>query len=339
MTSLSVWWQRSDLLTMLGMEVATLRDVAVSELTALFQEEASHWKEQLHWEYEPTLQLVGKLVGLRTLPGFVLKHEKQIVGYSYYVVDRPVGFVGGLYVLDDFAQEENYHLLIENLVKAMQGTQHLERIESQVMPFNAELASGFVGRGFRALPRFFLSAPAGKRTDPLATSDKKIGEEFQIGCWRSELMLSAAEVIYDSYIDSPDGELCRDYQSNKGCTRFLRNLVESPACGKFSQNDTRVAWDRSGQLCGILLASMIDKTAGMVPQLSVRRDCQGKGLGSSLLTQYLQVAGERGLERVSLSVSKANTRAYDLYRRLGFEIEKQFHAFIWEQQPGEIPSV
>jgi len=247
------------------------------------------------------------------------------------VLDRPLGFIGGLYVLDDFAQEDNYMLLIEKTVGTMQGMPQLERIESQVMPFNAELVSSFFDHGFRVFPRHFLSVPAGKRTDPLATRDEKTNEDYQVGCWRPELMLSAAEVIYDSYVDSPDAKLCRDYQSHKGCTRFLRNLIESPTCGKFSQNDTRVAWDHRGQLCGILVASMIDENTGMVPQLSVRRDCQGNGLGSSLLREYLRIAAERGLERVSLSVSKANTKAYELYRRLGFEIEKRFHAFIWER--------
>jgi len=313
------------------MEVAALPDVVVDQLTTVLQEEASHWKMQLHWGYEPTLKLVKKLVGLRTLPGFVLKHEQQLVGYSYYVVDQPVGFVGGLYVLDDFAVEENYHLLIEKMARAMKQIKRLERIESQVMPFNVQLVPSFLNHGFRALPRYFLSAPTDMHADPLTTGNKKVGEEYQFGCWRPELMSPAAEVVYDSYIDSPDEQLCRDYQSRKGCVRFVKNLIESPTCGHFSQEDTRVAWDRRGQLCGVLMASTIDTTTGMVPQLSVRRDCQGKGLGFSLLTQYLRATSERGLERVSLSVSKANTKAYDLYKRLGFEIEKRFHAFIWER--------
>jgi ribosomal protein S18 acetylase RimI-like enzyme len=256
-------------------------------------------------------------------------NEKQIVGYAYYVLDRPVGFIGGLYVLDVFAEGSSYRRLISSLVKAMIQVSGLERIESQVMPFNYEFRKDFKRQGFDTLPRYFLMTHGGTvRSD---TIDLRGRDHFTLDSWRPEVLLSAAEVIYDSYIGSPDAVLCRDYQSRRGCIRFLRNLVESPTCGRFDPDDTRLGLDREGKLCGILLATRISPEAGMVPQLSVRRSCQGKGLGSMLLTEYIQSSPQR----VSLSVSGANTRAFELYRKLGFEVEKRFHALIWTRDRAE----
>jgi ribosomal protein S18 acetylase RimI-like enzyme len=312
------------------MEVAPLSGFTQKQLAPLFREEASHWKEQLFWDYKPTLRVVKALVTTRGLPGFVLKLGGDVIGYAYFVMDRSVGFIGGLYVLDSFADQSNYNQLIERLVSTMQSFEHLNRIESQVMPFNSEFASDFVRLGFRALPRYFLSMDLGKKSIGKRMESAERTNQYQFQSWRPQFRTAAADVIHDSYVDSPDLELCRDYQSPKGCARFLRNLIGSPTCGRFSRTNTRVAFDRKGELCGLLLATEIDDGVGMIPQLSVRRRDQGKGIGSRLLTEYMKAATERGLRRVSLSVSLANSRAFELYRRVGFEREKEFHALVWE---------
>ena len=48
---------------------------------------------------------------------------------------------------------------------------------------------------------------------------------------------------------------------------------------------------------------------------------RGQGLGRYLLTQTLDRARDRGLERVELSVLHDNVAAYALYERLGFVVE------------------
>ncbi|CAN7662294.1 GNAT family N-acetyltransferase [Bosea sp. LjRoot9] len=48
---------------------------------------------------------------------------------------------------------------------------------------------------------------------------------------------------------------------------------------------------------------------------------RGQGLGQRLLTLAIERAGERGLERIELSVLHDNTPARRLYERLGFQSE------------------
>jgi ribosomal protein S18 acetylase RimI-like enzyme len=312
---------------MSDMELAPLSQVSQEKLAPLFCEEASHWRSQLFWDYRPTLRLVNKLVAARSLPGFVLKFGRDVVGYAYFVFDRPVGFIGGLYVLDSYADHANYSQLIQRLVAKMRGIDYLDRIESQVMPFNVEFAPDFVKLGFKALPRYFLSVEIGRK---MQIGSMQGVDEFGFQSWRPEFKAPAAAVIYDSYVESPDVNLCRDYQSQEGCARFLRNLIGTPACGKFSRTDTLVALSKEGEVCGVLLATEIDAGTGMIPQLSVLREYQGRGIGSGLLAEYMKGASRKGLKRVSLSVSLANSRAFDLYRRLGFKTVKEFHALIWE---------
>ncbi|MGW8179699.1 MAG: GNAT family N-acetyltransferase, partial [bacterium] len=302
MSSVFHWRLRFNLNKMSAMEVVALPGASVDHLGELFQEEERQWQRQLSWDYGPTLQLVKKLLSSGALPGFLLMDGREAVGYTYFVYDRPVGFIGGLYVLDSFADAASYNPLIEKTVNTMCGLKNIARIESQVMPLNFEFAGKFAKLGFKVSPRYFLSASLSSSSVANAVQAQEGIDDFKIWSWRPELMVSAVEVIYDSYVASPDVGLCRDYQSRVGCKRFLKNLIDSPTCGSFCQKTTRVAMDKNGRLCGILLATRINSETGMIPQLSVRRDCQGKGVGSSLLAEYIKAAAAENLERVSLSV-------------------------------------
>jgi ribosomal protein S18 acetylase RimI-like enzyme len=160
-------------------------------------------------------------------------------------------------------------------------------------------------------------------------SDTSDPAAFRVVNWHQQYLLPAAGVVWDSYRSSPDIDLCRDYQSREGCLRFLRNLTDNPGCGRFMPEISAVALDRRGGVCAVLIASAIGPSTGMIPQVSVRRDCQRQGLGARLLQLHFRRAAEHGLDRVALSVSSRNQGAHRLYLRLGFQVRKDFHAFIW----------
>ena len=56
-----------------------------------------------------------------------------------------------------------------------------------------------------------------------------------------------------------------------------------------------------------------------VQTIAVVPECEGKGLGSAMLTELIAEAGRRGAENVLLEVRADNPRAQQLYRRFGFE--------------------
>jgi ribosomal protein S18 acetylase RimI-like enzyme len=49
---------------------------------------------------------------------------------------------------------------------------------------------------------------------------------------------------------------------------------------------------------------------------------------------------DQGLKTASLSVTVENHRAYELYRRLGFSVRKEFAAHAWVRPPAllELPA-
>lgn len=311
------------------MQVARFSDADHERMGPVFQEEIHCWRDSLHWDYGPSAELIKQFVSNQTLPGYSLRNEfGDVVGYTYYVVNSPVGFIGGLFVMRRQASLPAYNLLFQNAFQALLANPGVERIECQLFPFNEDVTPLFEEAGFEARRRYFLSlslADEADRSGDLRDLPVTIQE------WKPEFFEEATAVIRNSYRNSPDFELCLDYQSVEGCARFLRNLIENPGCGAFDPGESTLAFDENGNLCGLLIVTRISDQVAMIPQISIRRDWQGRGIGTALLRKFFHSAKESGLSRVTLSVSADNEGAYRLYRRLGFGESQVFHAYIWRR--------
>jgi ribosomal protein S18 acetylase RimI-like enzyme len=73
------------------------------------------------------------------------------------------------------------------------------------------------------------------------------------------------------------------------------------------------AWCRQIRGWGFVADDVPELTIGLEPQ------ARGRGLGERLLRALLDMAAERGVRAVSLSVDPANAPAVALYERVGFE--------------------
>jgi ribosomal protein S18 acetylase RimI-like enzyme len=57
---------------------------------------------------------------------------------------------------------------------------------------------------------------------------------------------------------------------------------------------------------------------------------RGQGVGEGLIVSTCNSLRNRNFSLLSLTVTEANHRAVDLYRRLGFVEVRVFDAFVWE---------
>ncbi len=296
------------------------------DLSPVLEEEIGCWQHELDWNYRPAAQVIKKYLKARSLTGYVLTAPSgRAVGYTYYVLNSSVGYIGNIFVSRSYADLQAYHkLLTPTLTSLRRNKPLLRRIECQIFPFNCDLAPLFRRHRFEMLDRLFLHRDLGS-PEPIGAPPTG----FEVTQWKPRFFVTAASVILDSYRNSQDFQICQDYQSLQGCTRFLRNLIDSPGCGEFQSRTSLMAFDNSGSLVGILLSTRIGPQMGMIPQISIRRNAQGRGLGTFLLKRYFALAAGQSIERTALSVTETNHGAYKLYRRLGFRLCKSFKAFFW----------
>ena len=76
--------------------------------------------------------------------------------------------------------------------------------------------------------------------------------------------------------------------------------------------------EEDGHVLAYLMAERMG-TQGYVSRIGVRPDCQGRGLGTALMSHALSMMARDGLHSVELDTQENNERSQALYERLGFD--------------------
>jgi ribosomal protein S18 acetylase RimI-like enzyme len=308
------------------MQIVDLRQIQSRALEPLFQEEARHWRDELHWDYRPSIELIRKFIDSRSLGGFVASENGSPAGYGFYVLEDHKGLIGGLFVSSNFAQGPITKSLVTEMVTALHATPHLERVEAQLMPFGADLDPDFLSQHFHLFGRQFMLLNLAEAR----LGGKPLSSGLRLEPWTDRAFESAARLIQLSYANHVDGEINDQYRSEAGGMKFLRNIVLLPGCGQFLPEASFLVRPASGDRpIGMVLTSTVSERVGHTTQICVMPGHQGHGIGRALMESAIQALRRRRYESLSLTVTSVNTSAVQLYEHLGFRTIKKFAAGVW----------
>ena len=193
------------------------------------------------------------------------------------------------------------------------------------------VARPFLEDGFHRHPRLFMVLPlagSGKNGQGRPLSSP---EGVEIRRWSEQDYQSAAAVITAAYRGHIDSEINDQYRTITGSLRFLNNIVRFPGCGQFDGSSSFVAYHKASRtIVGLILCSRVKNDVGHITQVCVLPEHRGKGIGEALLAANLQDLNRRKFSLLSLTVTQANKSAVELYKRLGYHVERVFDAFVWE---------
>jgi ribosomal protein S18 acetylase RimI-like enzyme len=309
------------------MQIVDLRQLQSRALEGLFQEEARHWLEELHWDYRPSLELVRKFIDSRALGGYAASDSGRMTGYGFYVLEDHKGLIGGLYVSPQFAQGPITQRLLAEMLTTLRATPRLERIEAQLMPFGTELDPEFLSQYFRLHMRQFMLLPLAQAK----LSGNPLSEGLCLDPWKDRSLESAARLIQLAYADHVDSQINDQYRTETGSLRFLRNIVLLPGCGQFLPEASFLARPVTGDKpVGMVLTSTVAEGVGHTTQVCVMPGHQHRGIGRLLMERSIEALRQRGYHSLSLTVTASNRRAVELYERLGFRTVKTFAAGVWQ---------
>lgn len=312
-----------------GVEVLDLRHFSSADLRPVLDEEVERWGETLSWDYRSSSEMILRYVDAKILPGYAALERGSVVGYSFFVYEGSKGVIGDLFVLPKRADAHNIELnLIEHVVETLQQSPGMHRVEAQLLAHTAgELAEPFTVNGFHRHRRLFLCLDLAAHPFPKMPAN----EHFQIRRWIEADYQPAAGIITASYRAHIDSEINDQYRTSAGSLRFLNNIVRFPGCGVFDPDASFVAVRRAtGSLAGLILCSRVRDDVGHVTQVCLLPEFRGQRLGEALMVQTCNALRLRKFKLLTLTVTEANTRAVDLYRKLGFDTRRVFDAFVWE---------
>jgi ribosomal protein S18 acetylase RimI-like enzyme len=309
------------------MQIVDLRQVHSRSLENLFREEVARWRDELYWDYRPSIDLVRKFIDSRALGGFAAVADGEPAGYGFYVLEDHKGLIGGLFVAAEHARGPITERLLTEILTALRATPRLERIEAQLMPFGAELDPAFLSQHFRLHARQFMLLPL----DKAKLCTRQISPGLRVEPWSDRVFDSAARLIQLAYANHVDGQINDQYCSESGSLRFLRNIVLLPGCGQFLPEASFLVRPATGDRpIAMILTSTVAEGVGHTTQVCVMPGYQGSGIGRQLMEHSIQALKKRGYKSLSLTVTTVNKRAAELYEHLGFKLVKSFAAGVWQ---------
>jgi ribosomal protein S18 acetylase RimI-like enzyme len=310
----------------LFMSIIDLRQATVRQLEPLLLEEASHWREELHWDYRSALELIKRFLDAHALCGCVAVENGTAVGYAFYVLEDYKGLIGGLYVSPLSEQEPIGRRLLEEMLFSMRALPQMHRIEAQLMPFGGTVDAVLREQGFRLHTRKFMLLDL-RNTPEHAPS---INSGLRVDRWNDRFFDLCAKLIYLAYANHIDGEINDQYRSRHGALKFLKNIIHLPGCGQFLSNASFVLrHPGSDELIGAVLTSEVSAGVGHTTQICIQPGFQGHGLGRALMHASQEALRNMHYKELSLTVTAENRGAVELYEKLGFVTIKSFTAGVW----------
>jgi ribosomal protein S18 acetylase RimI-like enzyme len=309
------------------MQIVDLRQVPSRTLEPLFQQEIRQWRDELHWDYRPSVELIRKFIDSRALGGYVVMENTRPAGYGFYVLEEYKGLIGGLFVSPEFQQAPITQRLVSEMISALQATPRLVRVEAQLMPFGSELDPAYLSQFFRLHTRQFMLL----NLDEAKLSDRPISSGLRIEQWTDRAFDSAARLIQLAYANHVDGDINDQYRTEAGGMKFLRNIVLLPGCGQFLAEGSFLVRPVSGEPpVGMVLTSTVAEGVGHTTQVCVMPGYQGHGIGRAMMEATIQALRRKKYKALSLTVTSTNTQAVQLYEHLGFRTIKKFAAGVWQ---------
>ena len=313
------------------MEILDLRHFSSQDLRPLLDDEMHVWSQLLSWDYSGSAAMILRYIDAKILPGYAAVERGRIAGYSFFVYESSKGVIGDLFVGDGGRLDDPHDVeerLLTHVIETLQQSPGIHRIEAQLLTqTTGAVARPFVEQGFQRHSRLFMTLPL----SGLALKSAPVHADVEIRRWTEQDYQSAAAVITTAYRSHVDSQINDQYRSLSGSLRFLNNIVRFPGCGTFDPEASFVALHKpSRSMIGLILCSRVSPQAGHVTQVCVLPEFRLKGIGEALLAATTANLLRRNFSLLSLTVTEANARAVELYKRLGFTTQRVFDAFVWE---------
>jgi ribosomal protein S18 acetylase RimI-like enzyme len=311
-------------------EILDLRHFSSADLRPLLEHETEVWARLLSWDYRPSADMILRYADTKILPGYAAIERGSLCGYAFFVYEGSKGVVGDLFVANGGKLSNPHEVesqLLLHVIETLQQSPGIHRVEAQLLLHEAgEVAASFTSQGFQRHERLFMVLPLNSEAARVPTSP-----DIEIRRWHEQDYQAAAGLITVAYRGHVDSQINDQYRSLSGSLRFLNNIVRFPGCGTFDPDSSFVAiHKRARSMVGVILCSRVRHDVGHVTQVCVLPEFRSQRLGESLMAATMANLRQRRFSLLSLTVTQANLRAVELYRRLGFETKRVFDAFVWE---------
>ena len=311
------------------------REASTDVVAPLYAAERARWARELEWDSAANWMVIEAARVLGALPGYLaLDRSGEVAGWAFYTLQDDVLQVGGL--------TGRTHSVARTLLNTIMRSPEAARasdVACFVLP-DQPATTAFVQRRFEGLAFLYLRRDLHEHQT--GATDASVSVPTSAHAARLEPWGTPTDgpdtirLLASAYGTSRAARCFAGHRGLDGWVHYLRQLINTPACGVLLPAASVAARAPDGTLCGAVLTTSIGPRAAHIAQLVVDPNHARQGLGRRLVDAACAVAASEGRRYMTLLVAEDNTAARALYARARFHQRSQF-LFGWRARP--IPRV
>ncbi len=191
-----------------------------------------------------------------------------------------------------------------------------------------ELSEHIVEIGFAEYDRMSMTLPR-RNIENLA--EPKLSKEMSFEPYRTDQRDEISELVFEGTNGHVDQNVFPDFFSSvEDCKRLLEN-IESNRFGDYRESSSWILYN-DGAAIGVCFMTIRNGDTGYIPDIVVKDEFRGKGLGKAILVQSTKrlLESDPALTKVDLDVTLSNNAKY-LYISLGFEKVQEYSIYTWKK--------
>jgi ribosomal protein S18 acetylase RimI-like enzyme len=302
------------------------RDTGADTVRTLFVHEERRWRDELGWDTAPLWAIVDEGRRLGHVPGWILRARNgEVRGWSYYHLHDGDLQIGGMTA----GRATDLRLLLDRVLDSPEASL-ASSMTVFVFPAPASLISALTRRRFAVRRSLYLSRPLamGNEEGPALLPGVRIRPFEERDLFPvTRLLATAYAGVVGAECFAPHGRLDE-------WARYVRQLLETPACGQWLGCASFVAErEADGSVAAVVLATRLSSETAHIAQIAVAADTRGTGLGRAVLASSCGAARASGLSAMTLLVDDENAPARQLYAREHFSAQS---AFVYARRRGHV---
>jgi ribosomal-protein-alanine N-acetyltransferase len=309
------------------MIVEDWRDADATVVRELFDVEAARWDSSLGWDSRASWEIVEEGRRRGNVSGWILRSSAgDVRGWTYYLLHDGELQIGGLTA----SRSTDYRLLLDRILDSPEASR-AAWVSAFVFPAPSSLVSAMGRRRFAVRRSLYLRKPLAPGFGILP-----LPEDRRLRRFAPRDTFPAARLLAMAYAGVPGSECFAPHGRLDEWARYVRQLLDTPACGRWLPEASFVVENPGTQaLAGVILVTRLSAVTAHVAQLAVGSDARGQGLGNTLLIHAGAAALCEGPTCLTLMVDDGNVAARALYARHGFE---ERSAFLYARRRGHVRS-
>jgi ribosomal protein S18 acetylase RimI-like enzyme len=300
------------------------RDADDRTVEALVAAERDRWLLALRWDTGASWAIVDEGRRRGHVPGWILRERSgAVAGWTYYLLHEGELQIGAL----SAPRATDLRRLLDRVLDAPEASL-ASTVSAFVFPAPPPLLSALTRRRFAVRRSLYLSrtldAAAPAVDPPLPRVRPFAGRD----------LFPAVRLLAAAYQGVAGAECFAAHGRPDEWARYLRQLVETPACGRWLADASFVVADDTGdRLRGLVLTTAVSGTTAHIAQLVVAREVRGQGVADALIDRAGRAAAVSGHTAMTLMVDEGNAAARRLYARQRFV---ETSAFVAARRRGQV---